>query len=100
MSRTKRDNLKRKMAQASAHIASAILAINEVYTEFDEQATALETASGDENNQDVHSEPFVHRQYADALKNVMLALSFDRDAALAFVLSAWGLSETDLNVFV
>jgi hypothetical protein len=100
MARTKRDQMKRRMAQACAHIANAILDINDVYKEFADAAEAQKTARVDADVEAVHADTSAHEKYADMLKLVMLALSVDRDAALAFVLSAWGLDENQLNVFV
>lgn len=96
MPRSKRDDMKRSIAQAVNHQAAAILDINEVYKEFEEAAVKMEEAAKIAKDDTAGDQLSSHRQYADYLKGVMLALSANREAALVFALSAWNLDEEQL----
>lgn len=100
MGRSKRDDMKRKVAQAVNHMANAILDINDVYVEFEEAAKKIEEAAGAATPLEEGGEVSSHRKYADYLKNNMLAISIDRDALLSFALSSWGLEEDQLLRFM
>lgn len=100
MGRSKRDDMKRKIAQAVNHMANAILDINDVYMEFDEAAKSIEAGAAGGVPIDDGGAESSHRKYAEYLKNVMLSISIDRDAALSFALSSWGLEEDQLLKFM
>lgn len=100
MGRSKRDELKRKIAQASNHIAHSILDINDVYVMFDDAAQKLEESGYHPVNEAEEGSQSHHAKYAEYLKTLMLSLSMDRDALLKFALDAWGLDEDQLRVFM
>ena len=100
MGRSKRDDMKRKVAQAVNHMANAILDINDVYKEFDEAAKIIEAGTAGSEPIEEGGETSQHRKYAEYLKNVMLSTSIDRDAVLSFALSSWGLEEDQLLKFM
>ena len=78
MSRSKRDNLKRKTAQTINHLSRVILGLVEIQGEFAEH----------------------HPDYATALEQLALGVDRIRTAVLAFALKAWGLEEEDLMSFI
>jgi len=74
MARSKRDDLKRKCAQAVNHLAAAVLDVNEVYIPFEENK----------------------REEAQHLELIMRAVASSREALIHFVKEAWGLDEEQL----
>lgn len=100
MARSKRDDMKRNIAQASNHMASAVLDINEVYQEFDQAATALEKAEAEKPETEQSAEISQHRKFAEYLKQLMISISKDRDHLHNFALAAWGLDEEQLRGYM
>lgn len=74
MARSIRDDLKRKVAQAVNHLAQAIVDINAVYEEFKKY----------------------EKPETEYLVQVMLQMSRERDALIAFAGAAWELDEMGL----
>lgn len=96
MARSKRDVMKRSVAQAVNHLAHAILDVNAVYIQFDETATQIENGTIGADPMSDEDGVSTHRKYAEYLKTVMLGVSQDRDNLLSFALKTWGLSEDEL----
>lgn len=92
--------MKRKAAQASQHLATAILAINEIYEEFKEAAEMVGTAYELPGEEGETMPEIPHADYAEYLKNIMLSIHVDREAVLSFSMRAWALSEDDLKTFL
>jgi hypothetical protein len=78
MPKTKRDILKRKIAQAIQHQADTILAINVVYEEIKDQ----------------------HPETGEILKTAMLAENALRDALIKFSVDAWRLDEDAIKSYL
>ena len=77
MTRSKRDNLKRNIAQAQNHLASAIVDVWTVRQEFEK----------------VHAEDGEYLETCEALINQI------RDGLIAFGIKAWNLDETAISSF-
>lgn len=78
MPRTKRDILKRNVAQAMNGVARAILDVNEVYKPFVEQ----------------------NKPEAKVLESVMLGLAREREVLIVFAKAAWDLDEDSILVYL
>lgn len=100
MARSKRDDLKRKAAQAINHLAHAILDLNDLYNQFDEAAKQIEQRAAGSEPLQGEDEISDHRKYAEFLKSIMLGISEDRDQTIAFTLKAWGLGENEIIKFI
>lgn len=74
MARSKRDDMKRDIAQSVNHLAVAILNVNDVYEQFNG----------------------VHQEDADQLARMMMTISSARDALLEFAVRTWALGEEGL----
>jgi len=74
MPRSKRDDLKRKVAQATVHCAQAVLDINEVFDVFSEAG----------------------KPEAEYLKQSMILIAQVREGLLAFAKMAWEMDEERL----
>lgn len=78
MPRSKRDNLKRYMAQALNNSAKAILDINSVYEEF----------------------KGVHKEHELQLGIIMLEIQKQREKMLVFIYASWGLNEDTIKSYL
>jgi len=96
MARSKRDEMKRSIAQASNHLAAAILDINNVYDQFKEATEKFKADSKDTSSEMSQGESVSHADYAEYLKSVMFGISNTRDAALSFAKAAWNIEEDAL----
>lgn len=76
--RSKRDELKRKMAQASLHAANAVLDLNYVHDQFKQW----------------------EKPEAEILEKVMILIAQSREVILQFADQAWGLDEEHLQNYL
>lgn len=96
MARSKRDDMKRKIAQAVNHEAAAILDINDVFSEFKGVADTQSAEPSVDGSQDNQPTQTRHKDYADYLEGVIIALAQNREYLLNFAREAWGLEEDQL----
>lgn len=96
MARSKRDDLKRSVAQSVNHMAHAVLDLNEVYVEFTSSADRMRELQLPESEVDYIAKENEYREYAEYIKAVMISVSKCRDGALSFAITAWNIDEEQL----
>lgn len=76
--RTKRDGLKRKVAQALNSMAKAISDVADIYIEFKD----------------------VHPEHAAYLEKLIVQIGLDREALISFAKASWDLDETGIMSYI
>lgn len=96
MARSKRDDMKRKIAQAINHQAAAILDCNDVYKEFKATLEAI-AENPFVNTDDTAPMPTSpHAELAKLLEITMINQAKIREGLIVFADKAWMLTEEEL----